>query len=780
MKIILNLLLLISFASFGQVFQTNQSPWRFRGLIGDSINKIPAANDTPYMVNPKWGENIDGALYLRKSDSTLWAKIGPRWVLMGGQNQLDSTQFEPVIDSTGNASFMVLYAQGNKIVGSANMTYDTANSQLIVTRISAVKGVVDTLYIGTPPDVVSNYDPATDADNLILLWDINTGKVKTAQWAGSGGGGDTTGLGDLYIRNTTTHENKRFNVQAGRLDSILAASSAGITMYGNSGTPVGLYGAGGGAGVTYYGGVNIDGTTRLNTGLTGILKATSGTVSTAVSGTDIKTINSTSILGSGDIAVAVVDSIAIRRHGFAANNLRSFNAGLLSAAAVGSSGATSDSTNIAIGYLSGRDVTTGYRNIFLGTFAGLTVTSGSENIGIGSASLSGATVTGSSNIAIGRNALQRITSGSNNYSFGDGSLQRITSGTNNVGIGLDVGTSVTTTERLQTGTNNVLIGNNSTVMSTGNLSGTAIGQSAKVSSYAVAIGQGAQNQNEYGVSIGYRTGVLGTGVANIRIGSGRNEDIQNVIAGSNNILIGSAAKLPDSTASNQITFYTNATSAGTNGMENGYNVFTRFSGGQFLFNNTGARVSTATASALLEVNGTTGGVLLPRLTASQRTGISSPASGLILTDTDSTHRPFVYNGSAWKGLAYTDQLPSIDTLTSTLLADVSMPSSGVWYSGPSVTLPVGTWMVMAHLSHTGGAANANVTIRLDGTTAAAQGFAAASRMVTIPTNALVNVASGTTTITLQAMCSTTSTSIAYQTSYQSQAGATRIIAVKIK
>lgn len=46
-----------------------------------------------------------------------------------------------------------------------------------------------------------------------------------------------------------------------------------------SGPVVALFGAGGGTGTTFYGGVNIDGTTRLATALSGFLKATSGTVS---------------------------------------------------------------------------------------------------------------------------------------------------------------------------------------------------------------------------------------------------------------------------------------------------------------------------------------------------------------------------------------------------------------------------------------------------------------------------------------------------------------------
>lgn len=83
-----------------------------------------------------------------------------------------------------------------------------------------------------------------------------------------------------------------------------ANSSAGMNLHANNGTDIAILGAGNTANSTFYGGVNIDGATRLATSLTGILKASSGTVSTAVSGTDLKTINGTSIIGSGDITVS--------------------------------------------------------------------------------------------------------------------------------------------------------------------------------------------------------------------------------------------------------------------------------------------------------------------------------------------------------------------------------------------------------------------------------------------------------------------------------------------
>lgn len=60
-----------------------------------------------------------------------------------------------------------------------------------------------------------------------------------------------------------------------------AATSAGLTFKSNSNTSVADFGAGGGSGATFFGGVNIDGATRLATSLTGPLKASSGAVTAA-------------------------------------------------------------------------------------------------------------------------------------------------------------------------------------------------------------------------------------------------------------------------------------------------------------------------------------------------------------------------------------------------------------------------------------------------------------------------------------------------------------------
>lgn len=54
-------------------------------------------------------------------------------------------------------------------------------------------------------------------------------------------------------------------------------------------------------------------------------------------------------------------------------------------------------------------------------------------------------------------------------------------------------------------------------------------------------------------------------------------------------------------------------------------------------------------SALLDVSGTDGGVLIPRMTAAQRTAISTPATGLVVYDTDSVR--FYYYAGGWNTIA---------------------------------------------------------------------------------------------------------------------------------
>lgn len=61
--------------------------------------------------------------------------------------------------------------------------------------------------------------------------------------------------------------------------------------------------------------------------------------------------------------------------------------------------------------------------------------------------------------------------------------------------------------------------------------------------------------------------------------------------------------------------------------------------------------SQADGSALLDVKSTTQGVLVPRMTAQQRGLIGSPATGLLVYQTDGTAGFYFYNGTTWTSLS---------------------------------------------------------------------------------------------------------------------------------
>jgi hypothetical protein len=60
--------------------------------------------------------------------------------------------------------------------------------------------------------------------------------------------------------------------------------------------------------------------------------------------------------------------------------------------------------------------------------------------------------------------------------------------------------------------------------------------------------------------------------------------------------------------------------------------------------------TTAHASAILDLKSTNQGVLVPRMTASQRGLIASPATGLMVYQTDAPAGFYFYNGTAWTSL----------------------------------------------------------------------------------------------------------------------------------
>jgi hypothetical protein len=70
--------------------------------------------------------------------------------------------------------------------------------------------------------------------------------------------------------------------------------------------------------------------------------------------------------------------------------------------------------------------------------------------------------------------------------------------------------------------------------------------------------------------------------------------------------------------------------------------------------------STADNSAILDVKSTDKGILIPRMTEAQRNLITTPATGLLIYQTDATAGFYFYNGTAWAavGGAGGSSLPS--------------------------------------------------------------------------------------------------------------------------
>ena len=67
----------------------------------------------------------------------------------------------------------------------------------------------------------------------------------------------------------------------------------------------------------------------------------------------------------------------------------------------------------------------------------------------------------------------------------------------------------------------------------------------------------------------------------------------------------------------------------------------------FSFAQVGLNTITPDASSALDIESTTGGILIPRLSESQRDAIALPATGLMIYQTDKNPGFYFYNGTAW-------------------------------------------------------------------------------------------------------------------------------------
>ena len=65
----------------------------------------------------------------------------------------------------------------------------------------------------------------------------------------------------------------------------------------------------------------------------------------------------------------------------------------------------------------------------------------------------------------------------------------------------------------------------------------------------------------------------------------------------------------------------------------------------------GIGTTTPSSSSLLEIKSTNKGLLIPRMTQTQRNAITSPATGLLIYQTNATPGFYYYDGTAWKAVS---------------------------------------------------------------------------------------------------------------------------------
>lgn len=336
---------------------------------------------------------------------------------------------------------------------------------------------------------------------------------------------------------------------------------------------------------------------------------------TLISGTNIKTVNSNSILGSGNITVSGSSSLSGLTDATTAStlangtNVITWNWSGLSA---GTKGLIFGGTDILVnGITIGVGKNHNQSNVAFGSNALATSTGGLYNTAIGSNALNKLTI-GLANTAIGESSLGALTSGQNNIAIGRQALTSTLDGQGNTAIG-----DFALNTMLQA-YNNTAIGQNALYYNVLGYNNTAIGNSA-------FINVKGGNNTGVGTNVGYN---LTTGTANTIMGYytglGITTGGKNTIIGAN--VSGLATSLSNTIiladGDGVVRFYCN--SAGSIGIG----------------------TTTPNASAKVDIASTTQGVLLPRMTTTQKNAISSPAEGLEVYDL-TLHQKSYYNGTTW-------------------------------------------------------------------------------------------------------------------------------------
>src|SRR5579862_3465728 len=104
-------------------------------------------------------------------------------------------------------------------------------------------------------------------------------------------------------------------------------------------------------------------------------------------------------------------------------------------------------------------------------------------------------------------------------------------------------------------------------------------------------------------------------------------------------------------------------------------MFSTLSRSQNIFPSTGAAgigTTTPDASSLLEIKSTSKGLLIPRMTKVQRDAVATPATALMIYQTNNIPGFYYYNGSAWTLIAGANT--ALSNLTNTAVNKSLVPA----------------------------------------------------------------------------------------------------------
>lgn len=373
--------------------------------------------------------------------------------------------------------------------------------------------------------------------------------------------------------------------------------------------------------------INTSGSYNTAIGLNALRNLTTGQHNTAIGNRTLQSL----VLFSGSTAIghdALSNNIGFFNTAIGLASLKNNVSGALNTAvgALAMSNSTSGLFNTAVGYKSLFSNTSGDENTSVGYLALMQNTTGSRNTAIGSKALMSNTI-GADNTAVGYASLKSSTTGSRNTALGASSLENSASGSDNTALG------TFSVKNNATGNNNTAIGFSSMGSGTIGNNNTAIGV------YALRVNEGNNN-----TAIGYNTLFNNTtGINNTGVGY---QTLYTNTTGGHNTAIGAHADVGNGDL-------TNATAIGAHslveknhsvilGGVNGVNGAT-FDSRVLL----GSLSNYDNESAILDLNATNKGVLVPRMTNAERNAIANPAEGLLVYSTNN-HNFWYYDGDTWQ------------------------------------------------------------------------------------------------------------------------------------